>query len=346
MGTNRIRFMISSSNSRRWRSGYSLLEVLVSMTIFTIMMAAAATMLSQTQSIWSSTWSRATQFRDARLGFELVTRNLSQSTLNTYWDYVYGSNGVATDYGRQSELHFYTSHTKDVLTDNPSTTHCLFFQAILGYSQDETFGHLDTLLNGRGYYVDFGQDDFQRPRFLASLDNQPEPIWRFRLMEYLPPTEENLVYHVDRENRENGTSMKNWFSPALIAKHSRPVVDNVVAMIISPQKSPEREIVTDEIYSIAPNYEYDSRNKSVPEAYNVLPPLVRVTLVVLGEPSAVRLQAQDGENPPNLLDPGWFQQANKYESDLAELEQKFQDEDLQYRIFTTTVAIRSAKWSQ
>jgi uncharacterized protein (TIGR02599 family) len=328
-----------------FRKGFSLVELLVSMAILSIMLAAAGTMISRTQKTWTATWSRTTQFRDARLAFELVTRNLSQSTLNTYWDYVNDRNGDPIDYQRRSELHFYTTQTKERLPENPSTTHCIFFQAILGYSKDSSYQQLSTLLNSRGYYIDFGKDDFQRPRFLSAMENQPEPIWRYRLMEYLPPSEKNLVYHADLENRENGTPIQEWFSPELIAEHSRPVVDNVVALIISPQKSPDEDNDSDEVYGIAPNFKYDPRDLSRPDSYNVLPPLVSVTLVVLSGPSASRLQDIHGENPPDLLESDWFQQANEYESDLAELEQKFQDENLQYRVFTTTVAIRSAKWS-
>lgn len=325
--------------------GFSLIEVLTSMTILLIMMAGAAIMLDQTQRTWTSTVSRTTQFRDARLAFELITRNLSQSTLNTYWDYVFDDDGKPTNYKRQSELHFYTDETIAILPGDQYPGHSVFFQAVLGYSRDSEYRKLDTLLNARGYFVKFGSDDFEKPRFISSLDNQPEPRWRFRLMEYLPPTEGNMIYHADHANQEFSTSINDWFNPELIQNHTRPVVDNIIALIFSPQTSPDSRTRSDSVYKIAPNYRYDSRDETNSDTINVLPPLVRVVLVAIDEPTAVRLQDEYRDQPPVLIESGWFKRAADLDKDLEALEDSFNEDSLNYRIFTTTVAIRSAKWS-
>ena len=328
------------------RQGFSLVELLTSMAILLIMMAGAAAMLNQTQKTWITTWARTSQFRDARLAFELITRNLSQSTLNTYWDYVYDSDDRPIDYQRRSELHFYTDKTSNLLGDEITYPgQSIFFQAVLGYSRQQTYRQLDTLLNARGYFITFGDDEFQKPRFLSSLDNPPPPRWRYRLVEYLPPTENNMIFQADRENRENEKPIEEWFSKELIDGHTRPVVDNVVALIFSPQTSPDTNNLTDQIYAIAPNYRYDSRDESNKETLNILPPLVKTTLIAIDEPTAIRLQDKYGESPPPLIRSEWFQKAVDLEADLKTLERTFVEENIGYRIFTTTVAIRSAKWS-
>jgi len=329
----------------RFRSGFSLIETLLAISILLFMMASAAAILGTTQKTWSSTWERTTQFRDARLAFELITRNLSQATLNTYWDYVYDDEDVPTDYRRESELHFYTDRTSNLDFEFSTPAHCIFFQAVLGYSLESDFKQLDALLNARGYYIAFGNDDKQKPKFLATLPNAPRPRWRYRLMEYLPPTENNMIYQVDQENEEGGSSIKEWFSKELIEEHSRPVVDNIIALIVSPQTSPDTNSFGSQVYEIAPFYRYDSRDESVEETLNVLPPLVEITVVAIDEASAVRLQDKYGESPPPLLDSEWFSAASDLDEDLDALKEKLNSESIGHRIFSTTVAIRSAKWS-
>jgi uncharacterized protein (TIGR02599 family) len=122
-------------------------------------------------------------------------------------------------------------------------------------------------------------------------------------------------------------------------------VDNIVALIISPQTSPKGNADSSDAIEIAPTYGYDSRNISKSDTYNVLPPLVRITLIALDEVSAIRLQEENGEAPPALVDSNYFKSADNYESDLEELEKYFQEKQLNYRVFSTTVTIQSAKWS-
>ena len=108
----------------RWRSApsaFTLVELLVSMTIVLLLLVVLVGMVNLTSSLWRGTNGHIEQFRQARAGFDSLTRRLSQSTLNTYLDYV-DANGrprtsvastadtvaafVPDHYARQSELRF------------------------------------------------------------------------------------------------------------------------------------------------------------------------------------------------------------------------------------------------
>ena len=110
------------------------------------------------------------EFRQARDGFDAISRRLSQATLNTYWDY--DDPNVPTRYIRQSELRFLSGPTEGLAGATGGgrrwPTHGLFFQAPLGVSQpgaDELTG-MTTLLNSWGYFIEFGSDTAFRPDIL------------------------------------------------------------------------------------------------------------------------------------------------------------------------------------
>jgi len=88
---------------------------------------------------------------------------------------------------------------------------------------------------------------------------------------------------------------------------------------------------------------------------NQLPPIVQVTMVAVDELSASRLQDTKGNNATIDLVNGLFSVAcafgtaesaqTKYEQDLKELERRIVEAKLTYRVFSTNVSIRGAKWS-
>lgn len=329
--------------------GYSLVELLTSMTILIFILASTTTIVSQSQKVWASSTDRVSQFRDARLAFELITRNLSQSTLNTYWDYVFDNNDIPTGYNRKSELQFYSGETAQALagvSDDTNPTHSVFFQAILGETDDVELQRLNSLLNARGYFIEFGDDLDFSPNFIQQLRAGTDQRRRFRLMELRPPSENNLVYQSDFENSENGTSINEWFSSIETRDFARPIVENVIALIVSPKEPVDVGDTTQDPYEIAPDFEFDSRDESNELTFNLLPPLVEITLVAISEQSAEALQEEFGQSPPsNLISPQLFRRAEDITQDIETLEQSLVTNNIQYRIFSTTVPIRSAKWS-
>jgi len=353
--------------SAKWyrQSGFTLLELLVSTAILGIIVTLVVGVIASTQDAWIKSKSRVDQFRDARLAFELITRNLAQADLNTYYDY--GQTYYAEDtnvrtapasYTRESELQFLTGRTATLLNALPGVTpvtHMALFYAPLGYVQDNTLRPLNALLNARGYYVAWGDDAALRPQFLGGATPLPNfPLkHRFRLMEYIPPSEQIGVYDVAAPGKAPDIA---WFNTPDFAANSRPVADNIVALILSPRETPDTAAFSSLNQSrsshISPEYHYDStqatNDGSSLVTSNLLPPLVMVTLVAIDEASARRMEATNGgiTTIPSLVDDVlWFRSVDSYETDLSSLTDQLQAQNLNYRVFSATVPIRSAKWS-
>lgn len=130
--------------------GFSLIELMVAMGILSVLMLMLTMVLDQIQSSWRSAESRISQFREARVAFDLMTKNLSQASLNTYWDLKdENSDGLVDGYFRTSELHFEVmpaSKLGATGTQEP-VGHAVFFQAPLGFSTE--YPNLNNLFNGR-----------------------------------------------------------------------------------------------------------------------------------------------------------------------------------------------------
>ena len=327
------------------RSGgaFTLAELLVSMTVLSILLLMLTQLLSQVQQTWSYSEARISQFREARVAFDIMSKNLSQATLHTYLDYERNrSTNRVTGYKRQSELHFITGPSKDLgLTGANHPGHAIFFQAPLGRS--DRYENLGNLFNARGYYVEYGDDLLLKPSFIQSA-----PKYRFRLMEYLPPAELNQVYSDGNEEREiDGDPVYDkWFKYEL-AKYSHPLAENVVGLIISPREAlvdpndPEKGF-----RQIAPNYSFDSNN-TAPKYEQQVPPLVKLTLIAIDETSAVRLEDTSGSaaNAPDMGLSKGFSLVRDYDKNIRDLKKELGDQKINFKIFSTTVALRSAKWS-
>ncbi len=329
-------------------SAFTLAELLVSMTVLSILLLMLTQLLSQVQQTWTNSEARISQFREARVAFDIITKNLSQATLHTYLDYERDKNNQVTKYKRQSELHFKTMRASELNSKHPTTTHAIFFQAPLGKS--DIYQGLENLFNARGYYVEYRDDRNFKPSFVESI-----PKYRFRLMEYLPPAEANQIYidgDKERQSSPNGVAVYDQWYKYKLDDYSHPLAENIIGLIASPREALEVSGDKMKTYSkIAPNYSYDSNDQNTDFALFVqqVPPLVKVTMIAIDETSAVRLEAQagSGSNMPKLIPSGLFSSTASYESDIQTLKDTLNkyEPPLSFKIFSTTVAIRSSKWS-
>lgn len=232
-----------SGQARLLRKAFTLVELMVSVSILVILMLVVSSFVNLVQRTWVRTNSNISQFREARLAFDAMTRTISQATLNTYWQAgtvelsknALGTRFQGTSYRRQSELQFSCGPTVGGASALFSTGtaanypgHGVFFQAPLGVtgliSPAAGGGTLtaDTqnmvnLLCGRGYFVAWGDDASFRPQFLNTR-NVPKRT-RFRLMEFSPTSEKNPIYSdAYRLSYSNDglsvTNSKRWFREA------------------------------------------------------------------------------------------------------------------------------------
>jgi uncharacterized protein (TIGR02599 family) len=344
--------------------------MLVSLVVLSILLLVAFGVVEGMQRSWKATRSRVEQFREARTAFEVITRNLSQATLNTYLDYFYketGSNVPPSEgmvapsaYVRQSELHFIAGSARDAVAPGSSRGlhpgHAVFFQAMLG--QSRLFRGMPALLNARGYYLQFLGDEGSRPDFLPTGVTRMRH--RYRLMEYRPPAE-----RVDERIPGNAVYARpgSWQREG-IGVCSRIIADNVVMMLVMPQV-PSGMVAGDgrNPWWIAPAYRYNSRDSdnstpalepvSVDKAGDVnqgtlhlLPPQLRFTLVALDEESAARWAEMTGHSEVDLQQESGadFLNPELYEQDLGRLTKHLRARRLNYRVFTDIVTLRNARW--
>lgn len=346
------------------RRGFTLVELLVSCAILALITVLLSKMVGLTVSAWTKTQSKAEQFQQAREAFDAVTRRLSEATLNTYSDYVDANGDARTSansntfvparYVRQSELRFLCGPGISVgdPPDPAFATHQVFFQAPEGRQTDG--GELKDLLNTIGFFVKLGDDTAFLPSVLAA-DADSHTRQRFRLLQMIEPSEKLSVYkYTAGQSDYNG---KEWFQDALTDGSGISIVsENVIALVLLPMLTEQDQGTTYNDASLAPAYLYDSTVASATAALNAknqLPPVVKVTLVALDEASSNRMTDADREALKTHLD-GLFQAVGStldatlpgYAHDLQDLEDYLIAKRLNYRIFSSNVSLKAAKWSR
>ncbi len=230
-------------NYRNSRSAFTLVELVVSSALIVAILGLLLTSVDQTRRVVNSTTARIAQFQAARAGFDAMTRNLSQATLNTYWDLDFdATSGNPTGYRRQSDLHFVSRKAAQKNIDDQFfgssdeatyPTHSIFFQAPLGFTAiaDTTnasvrqYRSLSNLLSVVGYYIKWGED-LNLPKFILPNVATPDTALiprrlRYRLMEVAQPGEAMMVYNnVNYTNLkfDNAGSVTSTSNPASLFK--------------------------------------------------------------------------------------------------------------------------------
>ncbi|HEY8965322.1 MAG TPA: prepilin-type N-terminal cleavage/methylation domain-containing protein, partial [Candidatus Methylacidiphilales bacterium] len=295
----------------RGDGGFSLVEVLVAAVVLVIIMAMLAILVGQTGKVLKKTTAKIEAFQNARAAYQTMTARLSEATLNTYLDYYDASFARRTAanastfapayYARASDLHFVVDRGGVLLPDGDAAAHpgcAVFFQAPLGYAASSAYAGMPNALNACGYYVDFGAEQTTLPAFIQNLT---KPRYRYRLLEFLQPTDAFALYSTPASG--NTTAYEAWFRsflPPAVARQKAPLrvlAENIVALVILPQSSS-----LDTTAALAPAYAYDSRAGTILTAtHHQLPPLLRVAMVALDEPSAQRLSPDGDASKPALI---------------------------------------------
>ena len=312
--------------------GFTLIEVMTSVVIGILILVVLLSMILQVSTIWRRSAGKIESFQSARIGFELLVRELSQATLNTYLDY---DNAVTpTRYLRKSELDFVISPAgASGFPGTENTGQSVFFQAPLHAVADTaSYGAMDTLLNACGYYVSF-TDDATVPAHVAGTVNRH----RYRLMRMVVPAEQNTIYKTATGNA--------WFLGVDPTSTVSPVADNVIALLIRPQDP--GSIPPD----VTGDYTYDARlNVSAspqPITAAQLPPVLQITLVAIDESTSRRL-IHGAEEPGEITRAlaVRFRKSALFQADLNDLENDLDAAHIPYRIFSSAVPLRESKWSK
>ena len=322
--------------------GFTLIEMMVSMAVLVLILGVVFSLIDQTSKVVKNTSGKIETFQAARSAFETMTRNISLATLNSYYDYVYtGTRGTSSwqptgAYQLTSGLHFISGDGATTGLGNGTSpqqianTHAIFFQAPLGYSQNTSYQTLDNLLNACGYFIEYGPDTPPGTNLFSASSTR----YRYQLMEFFQPSEYLSVYSTPSGNA--------WFngSANFTSANIHSIADNIIALVILPMNSSDNSTV------LTTNYDYNSRTAGA--TLNVLPPLVQIIVVAIDEASALKMGNTQAEPAviSNALHGGnlFTQQAN-LQQDLQSLENNLNANHINYRVFQTEVALKSAKFS-
>jgi uncharacterized protein (TIGR02599 family) len=347
-----MQYRLPNANLRR---GFTILEVMMSISLLVIILVITAALIDNSSRIIRHNNASIDAFQSAQQVFESMTLQISQATLNTYWDYydatqtpfrltASSTNFIPAYYGRYSDLHFICGKTVDLLTDLPqhltlTAGHALFFTAPRGVTTNSNYKKLSGLMSACGYFVAFGSDESTRPNII----NSP-PTYRWRLMELQVPAESLQVFN-------NSAASNDWFTNAVATSHAHPMADNIIALIIWPRRAPQDD---PDGTTLTSNYHYDSRttaawsNNRQPVQVAQLPPIVQVAMVAIDEVSAKRME-QNITSPTVISTAlsGLFEgSVTTYANDMKTLEQRLNESRIGYHIFNTSINLKESKWSE
>jgi uncharacterized protein (TIGR02599 family) len=351
--------------------------MMVAIAVLAILFFLAAQIITRTSSIWTYANYKMSQAREARVAFNSVISRLGAATVDSYYGYTYtavaGSNPVTyvpSNYVRHSELRFISGPSATVIPAVTSTaTDSVFFVAPLGIvSNATTYGGLPSLLNICGYYIQWSNNDMERPSILPGTG-----IYRFRLMEFIQPAESMSLYSqtipISTTNPSGNsptyaqvTTSPAWQVTAMSnssATGLHVLANNVVALLLLPVLQPIALNTTTNPL-LAPNFLYSSETAAsgatpATTSVNRTPPVMRVVMYTIDEKSALKLAQTatvpnlyvDSSNNPLFTDPTkLYPDATSGDiGDLARFEGTLTANKLSYRRFDATVELPRQPWN-
>jgi len=352
---------------------FTLIELLVAMAVLTLFVTVLLLVTDSSQKLWRRTSSSIQMFDAARVSYDVLTRRLSQATLNPYLDY-YDSTWTRRDpgntafvpahYGRASDLHFRSGPVAGavnptlqlpILGTPPSgttyATHSAFFFAPLGFTDNNaSYRDLPNLLNPVGYYVEFADDNADRPAFLNAAGLPAR--YRYRLVEIVQPAQGFKGYpalsDTTTSNDIDWITGANGLKPSTY-KHT--LAENVIAFVVRPEVA-EKDATAAGLtkgWNLTDGYSYNSRaGRSGPKdmmQFSQMPPLLRIAMVTVDESAAKRLTT--GNTPPAIFSTtGLFVDPDNLDTDIKTLEDRLAANGIQFHTFNSVVSLRAAKWSK
>jgi uncharacterized protein (TIGR02599 family) len=339
---------------------FTLIEVLVSISVLALMLTILADLMTRTQDTVTQASTHATEFQEARRALDTMTNTVSQATMDAVWAYRRSATDASSiiGYDRASDHHFILGPASDLLKEGAESGQAMFFQAPLGMARSAAKGRLHDLVNCCGFYIEYGSDLTERPDFLKAdqaTKLNPERK-RFRLMQYMQPADDSILYGDATKlglNRltSRGQALR-WYQNDLHTA-SKPLADNILALVLVPYATHVHGGRT----TLAPDpaYSYDSRdfqwnglNEANKARRHQLPAMVGVTIIVADERSYEGLVYRQGEqsvaDAVRSVLQNKFTDHDKFKDDLAMVEQGLNAMQLHHKVLSTVVALRGSKW--
>lgn len=270
---------------KRRQQGWTLIEVMVSTSILVLLMVVMAEALSTTQRSWLTSRTTATAQQELDHAAGVISRQLQQATLQSRPGYDTTLNQTVP----ASDLHFVCGPAAELLPAQVGVCgDAVFFQRP---AQD---GNLTQMLQGCGFFVQYGGDEAWRPTFSSAI-----PVRRrFRLLQFHQPAGSMTLF---QPSGVNGSSpllaqmtsrmdLYEWFSQPLGNSASHPssvsvVAENVVAMIVQSTPTAQRCYDTR-------RQQWEPGSADAISSWHQLPDMVEVTLVMTDEASWARLSVE------------------------------------------------------
>lgn len=324
------------------------------MAVLAIILSILLTITHSVSDTVGRTSSKIDAFGGARAAFGTITQRLGQATLNTFWDY--DDPLAPTVYRRESNLQFLIRQN----TQNPGYGQEIYFVSPQSYASDATLEGAENLLNACSFFVQFGGSAGFRP---TSEGGKPQR-YRYRLMQGMQPTDNLSIFNTTPPLPRQEPAWTNYFqsywssanwinavslsSPGSTSTDVTPLIDNVIACIFWPRMATADD---PDGTALSANYSYDSKTgfatNPQPLTANQLPPTVQVTLILISEASAARLDT-GSSTPPSAIQSalnGRFASTASFQSDLDAVSEALTDAGIEFQILNTTIALRESKWS-
>lgn len=364
---------LAALSRSRAKGGFTLVEILVAATITVILVAILLRITTLASTTVNLSTQALTAFTSARSAFDIMTQNLSQATLNSYYDYYDASGNRRTNsnvnsfapatFGRASDLQFIVRANQQEARYGQE----VYFQSPRAYSTDAALQSSSGLLNACGYYIVFGGNQLYEPTAVTGqiAAGKTAEKYRYRLMQAMEPTEKFKVFTSTAVS--SNTDQTTWLTniqnpPTQGSAYVAPLADNVIALVVWPRMSVNDDNTGFKLLPGNYAYTYDSQGNVAPKAPTTpgqiysqaitadqLPPDVMVTMVVLDESSAAQMAVASGASAPTKLESALlnkFATADQYSNDLTALANNLTALHLNFQFFSTTVSMRESKWTQ
>lgn len=348
---------------QRRQRGLTLLEILLAMAILGIVLLAIAATMSSMQNLWMKVRGKVDQYRNSRQAIDTMASRIASATLASRWEPDPEATASDDKFVRASDLHFVCGPADEVLSSGTYSGSAIFFQAPFGErsvdSSIDDYSALHQAMCAWGYFVEFGTDAPERPRFLhGHQDLAPEKL-RFRLMEFREPAHELPIFQEDNSGKDKPvladastqTKLYDWFRKPLQANNNRDrhvsmIAENIIAMlltVIDPDETSQTLLSgSDGVYD-SRRFQWQPKRALAESMRHRLPPVMQLTVIATSEDAWARMtddQISLKASELRSLFRGRFKDDKAIQDDLKLVEDELTKQKFPHQIITLKVPMK------